>query len=57
MGLNIRNWVPISDELFVVLKCVVATSGKITIPVMLEWNSLFYKQTYKMSNVSLGSTR
>ena len=28
IGLNILNWVPISDELFVVLKRVVATSGK-----------------------------
>jgi len=28
VGLNIRNWVPISDELFVVLKRVVATSGE-----------------------------
>ena len=27
-GLNILNWVPISDELFVVLKRVVATSGE-----------------------------
>jgi len=40
VGLNIRNWVPISDELFVVLKRVVATSRRITIPVMLEWKSL-----------------
>ncbi|KDS91569.1 hypothetical protein FK85_00450 [Halorubrum saccharovorum] len=28
VGLNILNWVPISDELFVVLKRVVATSGE-----------------------------
>jgi len=34
VGLNILNWVPISNELLVVLKRVVATAGRIRILVI-----------------------